>query len=743
MINETPKEAARSLSKSVLDDGFELVALHEYTDENGEVLYWRIRCKHPVKKEKWIRPMRLGPAGYELKDPKFPNGKPLYALHLIAANPDKEIWVVEGEQKADELNKLGLIATTSGGATSASATDWEPLRGRNIRIWADNDEAGKSYAKEVTGKLRSMGCIVSCIDVETLGLGPKEDCVDWLGTHPKATGADIEALPNLPGIEQENSIEKHQHDGKDGKDGISAKQPLSNSLIKLAEEHCEFFHDERGAAYCVLSQQKIRRILKLQSRDFRKWLAGSYYRETKEAANDNAISSVITILDARATYDGEMHELSNRYAMHDGDIYIDTADKNCTVIKITPSGWEIMQSPPILFRRYSHQKPLPTPAIGGRLSSLHDHLSIKSDNDKWLVEAWLVACAFPSMPRPAILFHGSQGSSKTTSARCLKSIVDPSLTESVDLGKSPSELAQILDHHGIPSFDNLSNISGWAADLLCRAVSGGAFSKRELYSDDNDIILVFKRAMILTGINIPTHAPDLLDRMLLIELERISPDKRVDETTFWLNFDAHKPMLFGALLDAVVGTLKHLPTIKLNRMPRMADFARIACAYAEYTGFGTDKMLDVIMQHTVRQTEEVFDSDPLAPYIRGFVKKRKHWEGTPSELLTLLNQSVPKPRPDGYPKNASGLSRQLNVLKASLNDVGISITTSKSGEGRKIIIEQVAEMPSLPSLPSLICNFNELASDGIIMSSSPPVTEACVDIPSDRNEKTVNDVWMI
>ena len=126
MITETPKEAARRFSKSVLKRGFEPVALHEYTDENGEVLYWRIRCKHPFTKEKKIKPMSLGPSGYELKEPKFPNGKPLYALHLIAANPDKEIWVVEGEQKADELNKLGLIATTSGGATSASDADWEP-----------------------------------------------------------------------------------------------------------------------------------------------------------------------------------------------------------------------------------------------------------------------------------------------------------------------------------------------------------------------------------------------------------------------------------------------------------------------------------------------------------------------------------------------------------------------------------------------------------------------------------------
>ena len=205
MIIETPQKAARRFSKPVLDDGFEPEALHEYTDKNGEVLYWRIRCKQPATKNKWIRPMWLSPAGYKLSEPEFPNGKPLYALHRLVSNPDKEIWVVEGEKKADELNKLGLITTTSGGATSADSTDWGLLRGRTVRIWPDNDDPGKSYAKEVTGKLMGMGCIVSCIDVEKFGLGPKEDCVDWLEAHPNASSADIEALPTLTPAAEENA----------------------------------------------------------------------------------------------------------------------------------------------------------------------------------------------------------------------------------------------------------------------------------------------------------------------------------------------------------------------------------------------------------------------------------------------------------------------------------------------------------------------------------------------------------
>ena len=194
---ETHKEAAKRLAGPILDKGFKPVALHTYTDVNGGPLYWRIRCKHPDTLEKWIRPMKLNGHGYELGEPKFTNGKPLYALHRIASDPDAVVWIFEGEQKADAVNKLGLIATTSGSATSADGSDFDPLRGRAVKIWPDNDGPGKSYAGEVASILLGMGCAVSCIDVDKLNLGNGEDVIEWLAAHPDAVAADIEALPVL------------------------------------------------------------------------------------------------------------------------------------------------------------------------------------------------------------------------------------------------------------------------------------------------------------------------------------------------------------------------------------------------------------------------------------------------------------------------------------------------------------------------------------------------------------------
>lgn len=206
-MNETPKEAARRLSAPALKKGFQPVALHTYTDTEGEPRYWRIRAKHPNTGEKWIRPMKLNGHGYELGEPQFEDGKPLYALHRIASNPDADVWIVEGEQKADALNRLGLVATTTGSATSADAADWKPLRGRNVIVWPDNDDPGKAYAGEVASILRGLDCKVSCLEVDKLGLGKAEDVIDWLAAHPGAARSDLEALALSPySPEQDNAI---------------------------------------------------------------------------------------------------------------------------------------------------------------------------------------------------------------------------------------------------------------------------------------------------------------------------------------------------------------------------------------------------------------------------------------------------------------------------------------------------------------------------------------------------------
>jgi putative DNA primase/helicase len=186
------KHAAKNITEPQRKAGYVSTGLYLYTDQDGNILYVRLRMDHPNGK-KWIRPLSRNHAGdwTELKEPMFADGKPLYNLHLIVKDPDKPIFIVEGEKCADALNKLGLLATTSGGASSAKDANWQPLKGRKVWIWPDNDVAGMQYIKEVILKLSSFNINIRLIDISLLNLPVKGDCYDWLAQFNVLHGRNV------------------------------------------------------------------------------------------------------------------------------------------------------------------------------------------------------------------------------------------------------------------------------------------------------------------------------------------------------------------------------------------------------------------------------------------------------------------------------------------------------------------------------------------------------------------------
>lgn len=497
------------------------------------------------------------------------------------------------------------------------------------------------------------------------------------------------------------SIAKKPAGAIDRDDGPTVAQ----ALVKIGER-AQLFHDERSTAHAVVVGEKGQRIMAVRGRDFRMWLARAYYLETRKAANGEALGAALQLLEAQAVHSGEKIPLWNRFARLDGAVWLDLADEAGRAVKVTAEGWTVVERPPVLFRRFSHQAPLPVPEKGGHLRELLDFLNIAREEDKLLVLSWLVTALLADIPRPALILHGAQGSAKTTAARMCRALLDPSAIVSVSLRRDDGELAQVLDHHASPLFDNLSGIGAAQADLLCQAVTGGGFSKRGLYTDDEDRLFSFKRAMILTGITVPTTAPDLLERSLLIELERVGPEKRREESDLWRSFEAIRPRLLDGLLDALAEAMRVYPTIRFDRLPRMADFCTWGAAAAEAMGFGSLAFVRALALNAETQRDEVISSSPVAAAIREFAGKEGSWEGTPSELYKKFTPDKPR-QGDGWPKSASALSKALRRLQTPLADAGVRVTfpdgkDDKGHNSRGVKIEAVSarQMPSLPSLPS-------------------------------------------
>ena len=76
------------------------------------------------------------------------------------------------------------------------------------------------------------------------------------------------------------------------------------------------------------------------------------------------------------------------------------------------------------------------------------------------------------------------------------------------------------------AFDNLSGLPPWLSDTLCRLTSGGAFSTRRLFTDQDEILFAAARPIILNGIEEVITRPDLADRAILLMLAPIAERQR-------------------------------------------------------------------------------------------------------------------------------------------------------------------------------------------------------------------------
>jgi hypothetical protein len=127
---------------------------------------------------------------YRYADKKWsaPNPRPLYRLPDISEFTD--VVLVEGEKCADALAKIGIEATTASGGsnTKLDHTDWTPLAGKRVFLWADNDETGRDYMRRLEPVLTGIGCEVLRVPLpEDVGQG-------WDAADAIAEGRDVVSI---------------------------------------------------------------------------------------------------------------------------------------------------------------------------------------------------------------------------------------------------------------------------------------------------------------------------------------------------------------------------------------------------------------------------------------------------------------------------------------------------------------------------------------------------------------------
>lgn len=166
--------------------GNDVVARYPYHDEAGKLLY---------------EVVRLAPKSFRQRQPQPGGGwkwnmdgarRVLYHFpEILKAPKDRLVCIAEGEKDCDNLERIGMLATTNAGGAGKWRDDYTAaLRGRGVAIFPDNDQPGVGHAATVAKALAGVAAWVKVVELPDLP--EKGDVSDWI-----AAGGTREKLEKL------------------------------------------------------------------------------------------------------------------------------------------------------------------------------------------------------------------------------------------------------------------------------------------------------------------------------------------------------------------------------------------------------------------------------------------------------------------------------------------------------------------------------------------------------------------
>lgn len=461
----------------------------------------------------------------------------------------------------------------------------------------------------------------------------------------------------------------------------------------------EFFHTPDGEPFAV-PRQGVRRPIMLSEKGeggLKGQAQYDYERTTGRPVNSTALVQALTSLYQKALREAPELRLHLRVARpQPGMVILDLAQPgNTACVVVTGDGWTVQDAPPpgVAFRLASSTRALPTPTAGGDTSALRGLLGWAETDRRWmLTRGWLATALLPDIARPMLFFHGRAGSSKTTKAVTVVSIIDPRDELGSSFGKNERDEVAMASNRYLVGFDNVSRASEETSDRLSRLVTGTSDERRTLYSDNDQFVISFRRTGVITGLSVPAFKSDALERLVQLQCDTIPARQRRSEKAIAEERAAKHPVILGAVLSDLATVLRNLPASEARDggKPRMADFADALHALdpeieRAFTAAASEAMVDAA------------ESDPFVMTIRRWLAK----ESLPLRITaTEAHARAARFRDEQdrdlhvwWPKDARAFAGALTRQAGPLESLGIRASNSRNGRSRTWTFDSTESAP--------------------------------------------------
>lgn len=450
--------------------------------------------------------------------------------------------------------------------------------------------------------------------------------------------------------------------------------------------------------YVEINTGNRQEVHPVHSEEVRSLITRAIYEATGRPPSKNKRDEIITVMAAEAMYRGEENLVWTRVANTEDGIEIDLNNDSGQSVKVTANGWNVGDASSSFYRSPSSRK-MAIPQEGADWSLFQQHFKTKTEDDLRLVVGFLLASLSPHGPYPILVLQGEQGSAKSTTAQMVKELVDPSMGATRGLLKREQDLFIVARNNHLMSFDNVSLVNNDLSDALCRLATGGSFSARTLYTNDSETLIELCKPVLLNGITDFVTRPDLASRSIIIELAPIPETERKSLGEVMAAFHRDLPKMLGVLMGGLSAAIRNKESVRLERLPRMADVVLWCTAAEEGLGWEAGSFAKALEVNQLNAVLTHLSTDPVAVALRSFMINlaQGSWTGTATELLIELNGY----RPDtissrAWPSTPNYLSQYLSRIAPNLRKIGLDfVGRDRSSSQRLLILEKLANFTEM------------------------------------------------
>ena len=492
----------------------------------------------------------------------------------------------------------------------------------------------------------------------------------------------------------------------------------ADHLVNLAMSHIKLqFKDQTGAFYAIIEKNGHNELLDMNSKEFGRYLSKLYYDTEGKVISSSTIDNSKRVLESFTT---KSRTLYNRLAKIGNTIYYDLNNEERQCIKITKDGWRIDENP-LLFlssdpnreQVYPYQKDLLADKSRRPVRDLINRFFFKHEYQRTIAEVYAIALFIPDISLPIILLAGPRASGKTLFLRSLRQIVDPRPLEALveRLPRDDKDRRVAIHNSYFACFDNESHLSSDLMDEICAMVTGVSMSVRELYTTNEIRTFSVKRALGITGINIPITNSDAINRAFIAEMESIpdgfeenSESKLISENKFIDEIKSLTPDILAYIFDVLVECLKRYEEVAAQVKPnhRLADFVIWGELISRVIGNKENEFLNAWYQNVQQQNVTVVQNNPFAglvvDYVFNFHYNQTEIQIEPMQLyLDLKNRAEDRKldtRAKWFPQSPEWVTRKIQEIIVDLKAADILVEVGRDCNRRWIRFKKIQKNSS-------------------------------------------------